>query len=149
MYLNYTLLIGLMYSVTATNGQDLSIYKSKQSVAVTTRALVQLINDSDLTFFDSISYEKIAQEHGVSIFPTKVVMFEDPELTKQLIACQPTTALDLPLKIIVWEEVGDIYIGFIDPRDMRKRFMLSECDGTIDQLSRLMIRLVTDVMRAM
>lgn len=149
MNFNYILLIGLLYSVTTSKGQDLSIYKSKQSVSITTKMLVQLIKDNNLIFFDSVSYEKIAEEHGVTIYPTKVVMFEDPELTKQLIACQPTTALDLPLKIIVWEEVGDIYIGFIDPRDMRKRFMLSECDSTIDQLSRLMLRLVTDAMRAM
>ncbi len=143
------LFIGFLFSISTVFCQDLTIYKSKQSVEMTADALVNMIKDNGLVFQDTISYQKVVVELGVEIQPTKIIMFEDPELTRQLIMCQQTTALDLPLKILVWKENEDVYIGFIDPMDMRKRFMLSGCNDTIDQLSRLMIRLVTDVMRAM
>lgn len=144
------LLFTMMLLITsATFSQSISIYKSKKSVDETTAALVQLIKDKGLIFFETVSQDEIAKEHGLSVGPTKVVLFDDAKLTTQLISCQQTTALDLPLKILVWEENEDVYIGFMSPADMEKRFMLNDCHDTIEALSRLMIRVVTDLMRAM
>lgn len=138
----------LLFALTS-SAQNISIYKSKLSVDKTTEALVKQIKDKGLVYFETVSHDEIAMGRGTSLSPTKVVLFEDSELTTQLIACQQTTALDLPLKILIWEENEDVYIGFISPTDMNKRFMLNDCQDTIEALSRLMIRVVTDLMRAM
>ena len=50
----------------------------------------------------------------------------DPTNQQWWVKCRPTTALDMPLKILVWEEYDDVYIGFIDPKFMKKRFMLND-----------------------
>ncbi len=149
MNFKYILCLGMLLVISVSYSQNLSIYKSKKGVEETTQALVQLIKDRGLVFFETVSHEEIAKERGIVIPPTKVILFEDSELTSKLITCQQTTALDLPLKILIWEENEDVYIGFINPSDMEKRFMLNDCHDTIEALSRLMIRLVTDVMRAM
>ncbi len=143
------LFVGMLFSISVSYSQNLSIYKSKKGVEETSEALVQLIKERGLEYFETVSHDKLAKDRGIDIAPTRVIMFEDSELTSKLITCQQTTALDLPLKILVWEENEDVYIGFIDPSDMEKRFMLNDCHDSVVAMSRLMIRLVTDVMRAM
>ena len=149
MNFKYILCLGMLLILSVSYSQNLSIYKSKKGVEETTQALVQLIMERGLSYFETVDHGKLAKDRGIEIPPTKVIHFEDSELSSELITCQQTTALDLPLKILVWEENEDVYIGFINPSDMEKRFMLNGCHDTIESLSKLMIRLVTDVMRAM
>ncbi len=143
----HLLIIILCFAFEVATAQDLSIYKSEADVEVTTKGLEDLIKSHHLTYFETVAHESIAKSRGVDISPTKVILFEDPDLTTELISCQQTTALDLPLKILVWEENGDVYIGFFDPKDMEKRYMLNGCSDTIEKMTRLMVRLVNDLLR--
>jgi len=85
----------------------------------------------------------------MKLAPTRSILFEDPNLTTQLLSCRQTAALDLPLEIIVWEELGDVYIGFIDPKFMTRRFMITDCNDVIQQLTRLMIKISMNAIREM
>lgn len=147
MTYKHLLIVILFLTFKMATAQNLSIYKSDANVEVTTKGLEELIKSYDLTYFETVAHESIAKTRGVDISPTKVILFEDPDLTTELITCQQTTALDLPLKMLVWEENGDVYIGFFDPKDMQKRYMLNGCGDTIEKMTRLMIRLVNDLLR--
>jgi uncharacterized protein (DUF302 family) len=127
--------------------QNLTIFKSEKSVDETASMIVNVIKEGDLIFFETVNHDEIASTRGVSMKATRSILFEDPDLTTTLINCQQTAALDLPLEILVWEENGDVYIGFIDPKFMVKRFMIQGCDEVIIELSRLMVRVTTDAMR--
>ncbi|MEP5105613.1 MAG: DUF302 domain-containing protein, partial [Ekhidna sp.] len=100
-----------------------------------------------LAYFETVEHDKVAQEYGVTIPPTRMILFEDPNLMIELISCRQTTALDLPMKILVWEENNDVYIGFFDPKIMKKRFLLQECEDIITSMSRLKIRVVNEALR--
>ena len=138
----------LSVSVLSLWGQTLSVYKSDMDVVETTRVIEEVIKSHDLIFFETVAHDLIAAERGVELDLTREILFEDPDLTTALIKCQATTALDLPLKILVWEENGDVYIGFIDPKFMKKRFMLNGCEETVDEMGRLLIKVVVDSLRA-
>ncbi|MFY0600835.1 MAG: DUF302 domain-containing protein [Cyclobacteriaceae bacterium] len=129
------------------HAQNLTVYKSPRGVDETTEKIVSLIEEQNLIFFETVSHDKIAEERGKKISPTRSILFEDPDLTTTLISCQQTTALDLPLEILVWEEYGDVYIGFIDPKFMKKRFMILGCDETINAMTKLMVKLANDALR--
>ena len=129
-------------------GQTLSVYKSELPVTETTDKIVEVIKSIDLIFFETVAHDKIASDRGVELAKTREILFEDPDLTTSLIQCQPTTALDLPLKILVWEENDDVYIGFIDPKFMKKRFMLNGCEETVDEMGKLLIKVVVDSLKA-
>ena len=130
------------------NGQNLTIFKSSNSVSQTTEKLVSLIKQHELVYFETVVHDEIASKRNLEISPTRVVLFEDPDLITGLIQCNQTTALDLPLKILVWEENEDVYIGFVDPKLMSKRFLLQDCDDLLDDLARLMLKLANNVIRS-
>ena len=91
--------------------------------------------------------EKDKEDFQSIIDSTNVILFEDPELTSALISCEQTSALDLPLKVMVWEENEDVYIGFIDPAFMRKRFMIQDCPEILQKMTGLMVRVVNEAIR--
>ena len=127
--------------------QNLTTYRSTRSVDETVNRIVEIIKKKKLAYFETVEHDKVAKEYGVEIPPTRMILFEDPNLMIELIACRQTTALDLPMRILVWEEHGDVYVGFFDPKVMKKRFMLHECDDVITSMSRLKIRVVNEALR--
>jgi uncharacterized protein (DUF302 family) len=129
------------------SAQNLTIYRSTNSVDSTVSKIVEAIKEKDLIYFETVSHDEIARAKGIEISPTRMILFEDPDLMIQLISCQQTTALDLPMKILVWEENKDVYIGFFDPKVMKKRFLLQDCEDIITEMSRLKIRLITEVLK--
>lgn len=128
--------------------QSLTIYKSSLSVDATSEVIEGIIKRAGLVYFETVAHHEIAEEKGVTIDPMREILFEDGNLTTALIQCQPTTALDLPMKILVWEENGDVYIAYFDPKFMQRRFMLSGCEEIVDDMGRLLSRIVVDAMRA-
>ena len=127
--------------------QNMTIYRSTKSVDATVERLVEIIKTKKLAYFETVEHDKVAMEYGVEIPPTRMILFEDPNLMVELISCRQTTALDLPMKILVWEESEDVYIGFFDPKVMKKRFLLEECEDIITSMSRLKIRIVNEALR--
>ncbi|WP_424961183.1 DUF302 domain-containing protein [Ekhidna sp.] len=127
--------------------QNLTTYRSARSVDETVNRIVEIIKKKKLAYFETVEHDKVAKEYGVEIPPTRMILFEDPNLMIELISCRQTTALDLPMRILVWEEHGDVYVGFFDPKMMKKRFMLQECDDVITSMSRLKIRVVNEALR--
>lgn len=117
------------------------------TVAETTDKVVTLVQERELVYFETVLHDEIARKREISISPTRVVLFEDPELSTRLIECNQTTALELPLKILVWEENEDVYIGFVDPKLMSKRFVLQDCGDVLEDIAKLMVRLANNVIR--
>lgn len=140
-----TLLVFISFFAT---GQNLTIYRSTMTVQETENKLVQLLEESDLVYFETVHHDEIASKRNLKIPPTRVVIFEDPELVTRLIKCNQTTALEMPLKMLIWEENQDVYVGFVDPKLMSKRFLLEGCDDVLDDLARLMVKLASNVIRS-
>lgn len=129
------------------SAQNMTVYLTESSLQTAVAKLEEVIDRNDLIRFETVVHETIAKNIGVSIDSTEVIFFEDPTLTSKLILCEQTTALDLPLKIMVWKEEGETYIGYIDPKQMQRRFLINECGDTLERMSKLMIRIVNDAMR--
>ena len=129
------------------SAQNLTTYKSAKTVDETVNRIVDLIKQKKLVYFETVEHDKVAKDYGVTIPPTRMILFEDPNLMIELVSCRQTTALDLPMKILVWEENEDVYVGFFDPKVMKKRFMLHACDDIITSMSRLKIRIVNEALK--
>lgn len=126
----------------------MTVYKSPFLLDETIMKLKQVINEKELSYIQTINYQERAALDSIYFPPTRVILFEDRGLTFKSIACRQSIALDLPLKLLVWEENEDIYIGYFDPTVMKKRFMLQNCDEIIEDMSKLMVRIVNEVLRS-
>lgn len=141
------LLLVIAASIADLFAQNLTIFRSTRNVDEMTDRIIKEIKDEGLVYFETVYHDQIAKERGDTLAATRSILFEDAALTTQLIKCQQTTALDLPLEILVWDEYGDVYVGYVDPKFMKKRFMIIGCDDTIMNLTRLMLKITNNALR--
>ena len=77
---------------------------SKHSVDETVERLKSILQSKGITLFALIDHSREAEKVGLKMRPTKLVIFGSPKGGTLLMLAAPRTAMDLPLKILVWED---------------------------------------------
>ncbi len=89
---------------------------SADDFATTVERLEQAIADEGLTLLTMIDHAANAQNAGLELPPTTVFLFGNPEAGTPLMQAAPTFALDLPQRMLVWEDAnGDVFVTWRDP----------------------------------
>src|ERR1700736_1510348 len=77
---------------------------SKHSVEQTVEALTNLLKSKGVAVFALIDHSGEAEKVGLKMRPTKLLIFGTPKAGTPLMLASPSTAIDLPLKLLVWED---------------------------------------------
>src|SRR5262245_63216865 len=89
---------------------------SSKSVAQTIDALKHVMADRGFTVFNVIDHSGVAERVGVRMPDSKLVMFGKPTVGAAVMLAAPTAALDLPLKVLVWEDGnGAVSVSYNSP----------------------------------
>ncbi len=95
---------------------------SKHPVDETVERLKALLEAKGIRIFALIDHSGEAEKAGLRMPPTKLVIFGSPKAGTPLMLAAPSTALDLPLKILVWQDAtGRSWVSFNDPEYLRDR----------------------------
>jgi uncharacterized protein (DUF302 family) len=87
---------------------------SSKSVAQTIDGLRRLIADRGFTVF--IDHSGVAGRAGVQMPDSKLVMFGKPAVGAAVMVAAPLAALDIPLKVLVWENKnGAVSVSYNSP----------------------------------
>jgi uncharacterized protein (DUF302 family) len=98
---------------------------SQHSVDQTVAALSAILKAKDITLFAVIDHSGEAAKVGLSMRPTKLLIFGDPRAGTPLMLASPTCAIDLPLKILVWQdETGAVNATYNSPAYLGARHHL-------------------------
>jgi uncharacterized protein (DUF302 family) len=92
------------------------------SVADTVARLSALIAEKGITLFGVIDHSGEAHARGLDLRDTKVVMFGNPEAGTPVMQAQPLAALDLPLKVLVWDDGGQTKLTYTAPAALAARY---------------------------
>jgi len=89
---------------------------SSRSVAETVDRLKRFIVERDFTLFRVIDHSGTAEGVGVQMPDSKLVMFGNPTKGAAVMLAAPLAALDLPLKVLVWEDRnGVVSVSYNSP----------------------------------
>src|SRR6202795_3076670 len=100
---------------------------SKHSVEQTVESLTNLLKSKGVAVFALIDHSGEAEKVGLKMRPTKVVIFGNPKAGTPLMLASPSSAIDLPLKILVWEDgQGKVWLSYNSPEYLRERHGLPE-----------------------
>lgn len=132
------LLVFVFLGITATQtiAQDgIEIIHSKYSVEETTDRLEKVLKDNGLNIFEKVNHQEGATSVNMELPPTTVLIFGNPELGTPLMQCAPTTAIDLPQKMLIWEdEEGQVNVGYNSPDYLKKRHSIEGCDEELQKI---------------
>lgn len=102
--------------------QGLRILPTRNSVAAILKRIQDLAHERGLTIFAQIDFSGDAERAGLTLPPTGMIIFGNPKAGTPLIAATPTVAIDLPLKILAWQDAsGETWIGYNDPEYLKTR----------------------------
>jgi len=95
---------------------------SDHSVASTLDRLEALLKERNVTIFARIDFAADAAKSGLSMAPEQQLIFGAPKAGTPLMRASATTALDLPLRAICWQDGdGNTWLAYNDPAYIVKR----------------------------
>lgn len=95
---------------------------SHHSVEETVERLQALLQAKGVTLFALVDHSGEAQKVGMEMRPTKLLIFGSPQAGTPLMLAAPSVAIDLPLKILVWEDgEGKVWISYNSPEYLQER----------------------------
>lgn len=110
-------------------GEGIISVPSKFSVPETLDRLQAVLHAKDIRVFARIDHSGEAEKAGLKMPPTQLLIFGNPKGGTPVMLAAPTSAIDLPLKALAWQDgEGKIWLSYNDPGYLRRRFALSEDD---------------------
>jgi uncharacterized protein (DUF302 family) len=107
------------------NIKGLITIPANQSVDQTVEKLKTILQSKNVALFALIDHSGEAAKAGLTMRPTKLLIFGSPKAGTPLMLSAPSIAIDLPLKILVWEdEKGNTWISYNAPAYLRDRHNL-------------------------
>src|SRR5580692_4452831 len=95
---------------------------SKHSVDDTVEKLKGILRAKGVTLFALIDHSGEAAKAGLTMRPTKLLIFGNPKAGTPLMIAAPSSAIDLPLKILVAEDgEGKVWISYNSADYLQKR----------------------------
>ena len=103
------------------------------------------IEDSgDMMLVTTVDHAANAEEAGLDLQPTTLFLFGNPQIGTQLMQRSQTTGIDLPMKMLVWEDDdGTVNVTYNDPEWIAERHDVDAPGMVIDQVSNALESLAT------
>jgi uncharacterized protein (DUF302 family) len=100
---------------------------SHRSVDQTVEKLKNILQSKGVALFALIDHSGEAEKVGMKMRPTKLLIFGNPKAGTPLMLAAPSVAIDLPLKILIWEDAsGKVWVTYNSPEFLRERHGLPQ-----------------------
>jgi uncharacterized protein (DUF302 family) len=93
-------------------------------VAGTVARLTEMVSAKGMRLFAVIDQRAEAQKAGLDLRETTLVLFGSPAAGTPVMAASPLSALDLPLKVLVWDDQGQTKVSYVAPDTLAARYHL-------------------------
>ena len=111
---------------------------SSSGYAVTMRRLLDAIARRGLTVFAQIDHAAAAREDGMELADEAVVVFGNPRAGTPLMQEDPKIGIELPLRMLVWNDGEQTMLGYNDPRDLSRLYQVAPRAVTLEAMSALL-----------
>ena len=97
---------------------------SPQSVGDTVARMTDILAAKGVKLFDTIDQRAAAREVGLDLRETVLVIFGSPVAGTPVMIAAPLAALDLPLKVLIWDDEGQTKVTYYAPATLAARHHL-------------------------
>lgn len=110
--------------------------RSRYSYSDTIAKLRKAMVDGGATIFATIDQSAAATGAGLTLRPTTLIVFGNPKGGTPLMDAFPLVALELPLKLLVWEENGSVSVAYVPMSEIAARHSVKGMDARVADMDR-------------
>jgi uncharacterized protein (DUF302 family) len=110
--------------------------RSRYPYSETVTRLSKAVTDGGNTIFATIDQAQAANRVGLMLRPTTLIAFGNPIGGTPFMDAFPLVALDLPLKVLVWEEGGGVSVAYVPMSEIAARYGVTGMDERIAAIDR-------------
>jgi uncharacterized protein (DUF302 family) len=100
---------------------------SHHTVDATVEKLEGILRAKGVELFAVVDHSGEAEKGGMQMRPTKLLIFGNPKAGTPLMIAAPSVAIDLPLKVLVWEDAEDkVWLSYNASAYLQARHHLPE-----------------------
>src|SRR5258707_5754182 len=100
---------------------------SGHSVDQTVEKLKNILQARGVTLFALVDHSGEAEKVGMKMRPTKLLIFGSPKAGTPLMLAAPSIAIDLPLKLLVWQDgQGKVWVSYNSAEYLKERHGLPQ-----------------------
>jgi uncharacterized protein (DUF302 family) len=108
--------------MTLSRGNGIVDIPSNHTVDQTVQRLKGILEAKGVTLFALVDHSGEAEKAGMKMPATKLLIFGSPKAGTPLMLASPSIAIDLPLKILIWEDGnGKAWISYNSPAYLQER----------------------------
>jgi uncharacterized protein (DUF302 family) len=116
--------------------EGLVIKTSNHSVQETMNRFEKIVRDKGFNIFARVNHAAAAINSGSTLRPTELLIFGNPVLGTKIMQSSQTAGIDLPLKVLIWEdENGAVNLSYNDPSWLKKRHGITDRDKVFTKMA--------------
>ena len=124
---------------------DITTKVSRLPVNEAAVRFVDLLNEKAVKVFSVIDQAEEARRVGLELRATVLVVFGNPAAGTPVMAAAPLSALDLPLRVLIWDDAGTTKVSYYVPESIARRHgVLAELAGNLGAIDVLTDALVAE-----
>ena len=109
---------------------------SRRSVTVTIDKLTKIVTDKGFTLVARVDHGAAPDKSGLDLLPTELLSFGNPKVGTNLIQSQRSIGLDVPLKVLAWEEKdGSVWTAYTNPTYLLDRHGVADAEPIIKKVT--------------
>ena len=117
-------------------------FQSPLAFEETVTALQKELNNRGITIFATIDHKKAAEAVGESMPPATVLIVGNPKVGTALMQENPRLAIELPLKILIYEENKTVKIRYEKIAAMGEKYHIKQNFATAEKIDSAMQQLI-------
>lgn len=129
-------MVAMSQASLAEQATGMSMVKSSHDMEQTVAKLQTVIESKGMTVVSHRDHAKAAAGVGIELRPTQYVEFANPAIGSKIMQCAQTAAIDLPQKMLVWQDEQDaVWLGYNEPQYLMTRHGGEGCEEIVKKVS--------------
>ena len=117
-------------------------FQSLLSFEETVAAIQKTLNSKGITIFATIDHKKAAEAVGENMQPATVLIVGNPKVGTALMQENPLLAIELPLKILIYEERKTVNIRYEKIAAIAEKYHIKQTFSTAEKIDAAMLQLI-------
>lgn len=115
---------GFLFMATAQAQEGWIIKDSNNSVSDTADKLVKIIEGAPTKLFARIDHAAGAKSVDMELADSTLIIFGAPQIGTPIMQQNIMAGLDLPIRVLIWDDNGQTKIGYLDPEALKARYAI-------------------------